>query len=431
MKTICLYNAQLHLAGGIESVVRDLYRILPQGGIRVVAACEYGKPDWIRDEDFLLLTEDVARREEAWRVFLSTNAVDCVVFNHVSVAYFSTILDDVRHIRAFGVKCVKMCHSSFVTPLLVEGEELDGRLVARFGAVCDAMFTVSRIDAVWWAALGRKAIKILNPIRLPRIRVAVRHHADIHEPVNVLWVGRFSPPKKPEVALAALARARKLGANVRLTMIGGRQQDLKSYHKLAERYGVSCDVVLFPARTGIDDLWKKADIHLLTSVTESFCLVLAEAKAAGIPTVMFDLPNIELAASRKGLVEVPQGDVEGMAAALSELASDPLLRERLGREAQESLRGFDDEHVLSDWEAALRALETGEGFASATDELRVIVSLMSFGWDSYCDRKIWLSKMAENACRIGFPLRFLSRVLASLVQNGRNVRRFLFSVKRS
>lgn len=431
MKTICLYNAQLHLAGGIESVVRDLYRILPQGGIRVVAVCEYGKPDWIRDEDFLSLPQDASRRAEAWRGFLSVNAVGCVVFNHVAADGLSTVLNDVRNLRAIGIKCVKMCHSSFVTPLLVEGEELDGRLVARFGTTCDAMFTVSQIDAVWWAALGRKAVKIQNPIRLPRIQTAARHCTDVHAPVNVLWVGRFSTPKKPEVALAALACARKLGANVRLTMIGGRRQDLKPYRKLAERYGVSRAVELLPARPGIDDLWQKADIHLLTSVTESFCLVLAEAKAMGIPTVMFDLPNIELSASRKGLVVVPQGDVEGMASALCELASNPLLRERLGREARESLRGFDDEHVLSDWKAALHALETNEGFASAADELRIIVSQMSFGWDSYCDRTLWLSKMEENACRIGFPLRLLSRVLAFLVQNGRAVRWFLMNGRRA
>ena len=51
MKTICMYTAQLHLSGGIESVVRDLYTVLPMGGIHVVAACEYGKADWIADSD--------------------------------------------------------------------------------------------------------------------------------------------------------------------------------------------------------------------------------------------------------------------------------------------------------------------------------------------------------------------------------------------
>lgn len=410
MKTICLYSAQLHLSGGIESVIRDLYRILPQGDIRVVAACEYGKPDWIRDDDFLSLPQDASRRAESWRCFLFVNAIDCVVFNHVAVSYFSAVFGDIRRIRTSGVKCVMMCHSSFVTPLLVKGEEEVNRSFERLSSICDAVFTVSQIDAIWWAALGYRALKIQNPVHLPA--PTVRHSKDVRSQLNVLWVGRFSPEKQPEVALAVFARAHRLGANIHLTMIGCREQDLRRYQKMARNAGVERDVEILSARRNIGELWQKADIHLLTSMTESFSLVLAEAKMMGIPTVMFDIPYIELTASKKGLVSVRQGDDEGMAAALVELSSNQALREQLGRDALDSFQGFDERHVLSDWRMALDALDTGKGFAVATDDLKLIVSQMVFAWERYCRRNLWLVRMQENARRIKFSFRDVASALA-------------------
>lgn len=422
MKTICLYSAQLHLSGGIESVIRDLYRILPQGDIRVVAACEFGKPSWIRDEDFLLLPQEISLRAESWWGFLSTNAVDCVVFNHVSTGHRKAVLDDIASLRAKGMNCVAMRHAPFLAPLLIEGEE-DDCSFDRLRFACDAVVTVSQVDAVWYAALGHRAIWVQNPIRLPVPCERTSPQFGIHSPLNVIWVGRFSPPKKPELALAVFARAIKAGANVRLTMVGGDERDIHAYRNLARKLDVSRDVELLSARPDISDLWKKANIHLLTSITESFCLVLAEAKSMGIPTVMFDIPYIDLSVSKKGLLSVRQGDVEGLAAALVELSSNSPLRERLGREARASLQGFDDAHVLSDWQKALRAIETGEGFAAASEDLRRIVPQIVFSWKCFYDRNLWLFSMRDNARRLGLPLRIGARALVWIVGLGRFVKR--------
>ena len=423
-KTICLYSAQLHLTGGIENVVRDLYRILPPGGIRVVAACEEGRPDWIRDADYLLLPREGERRAAAWREFLSLNGVSCVVFNHVSGDRLRTVREDIGRLRAEGVKCVKMSHSPFLAPWLVDGEELDNRAIAFLADACDMTFTVSRADALWWAALGHKAVKIQNPIHPPSAAASPRppRHAAADAPLEVLWAGRFSPQKKPEAALSVLARARAKGANVHLTMVGGGAGQVRAARRLARRLGIADAVTFLTARPGIADLWQKADAHLLTSTTESFCLVLAEAKATGIPTVMFDIPTIELTASRKGLVVAPQGDVEALADGLARLAADRGFCARLGAEAKESLAGFDDAHVLADWQAALRALETGEGGVAVSDDARLFATQVSFGWDRYCNGHLWLVDMEEDAARLRLSFRPVARLLAGFTRLVRRVK---------
>ena len=399
MKTICMYTAQLHLAGGIESVVRDLYTILPMGGIHVVAACEYGKADWIADSDYLCLKD--VNRETAWQEFIAKNRVDVVVFNYTARAYEREVIRDITLIQSLGVPCVKMIHSSFPSSLLLSGDERDIRDIGNIARHCKAVFTVSQIDAKFWTALGHKAICIQNPIHVPK-KNADMSRQDGREPgvTNLVWVGRQCEQKQPSTALAAFAQACIKTDKARLTMIGGSEKGWKPLEKEAKRLGVADKVKFLAARSDITDIWNMADVHLLTSITESFCLVLAEAKSMGIPSIMFDLPYLELTASEKGLVVVPQGDLEGMADAIVRVAEDESLREKLGRESQESLTDFNHEKVVADWQRALAAVESGEGFAYVSDDARIIASQMSFAWNRYCDKNLGLVQKKYLVSRI-------------------------------
>ena len=399
MKTICMYTAQLHLAGGIESVVRDLYAILPKGGIRVVAACEWGHADWIVDSDYLCL-KGVCRKI-AWREFIAKNKVDIVVFNHTARAYEKEIVEDIDWIQSLGVSCVKMIHSSFPSSLLLSGDERDIRDIGNIARHCKAVFTVSQIDAKFWTALGHKAICIQNPIHVPK-KNADMSRQDGREPgvTNLVWVGRQAEPKQPKAALAAFARACEKTEKVRLTMIGGDERGWKSLKKEAKRLCVADKVKFLAARSDITDIWNMADVHLLTSITESFCLVLAEAKSMGIPSIMFDLPYLELTASEKGLVVVPQGDLEGMADAIVRLVEDKALCEKLGREARESLVDFNHNRVIGDWRQALDAVQTGTGFAEVSADARTIASQFAFAWNRFCEKEFGAVQMVRDVAKL-------------------------------
>lgn len=421
MKTICMYTAQLHLAGGIESVVRDLYTILPMGGIHVVAACEYGKADWIADSDYLCLKD--VNRETAWQEFIAKNRVDVVVFNYTARAYEREVIRDITLIQSLGVPCVKMIHSSFPSSLLLSGDERDIRDIGNIARHCKAVFTVSQIDAKFWTALGHKAICIQNPIHVPK-KNADMSRQDGREPgvTNLVWVGRQCEPKQPSTALAAFAQACIKTDKARLTMIGGSEKGWKPLEKEAKRLGVADKVKFLAARSDITDIWNMADVHLLTSITESFCLVLAEAKSMGIPTIMFDLPYLELTASGKGLVVLPQGDIKGMTDAIVRLVEDKALCKKLGREARESLANFNHEKVISDWHRALDALVSGEGFAEVSEDAHIIAAQLAFAWNRYCDKNLWLVRMEENARRFKVTFRYSARLLFGVVNLARKIR---------
>ncbi len=62
--------------------------------------------------------------------------------------------------------------------------------------------------------------------------------------------------------------------------------------------------------TSADKCFKYADIHLMTSTFECFPMVLSEAMSYGVPTVLYEMPYLELIKITKAAFSVPRHHVE-------------------------------------------------------------------------------------------------------------------------
>ena len=77
------------------------------------------------------------------------------------------------------------------------------------------------------------------------------------------------------------------------------------------------------------------DVLVVSSRYEGFCNVVAEATCSGLPLISFDCsygPSEMIIPETNGLL-VANGDVAGMAAAMTRMARDKDLRDRLGKSA--------------------------------------------------------------------------------------------------
>jgi glycosyltransferase involved in cell wall biosynthesis len=180
-------------------------------------------------------------------------------------------------------------------------------------------------------------------------REAFRGEAGVRDGELLLsYVGRRAPIKRIDVMLRALARARALGAPVRLALVGDG-----SLHPELEQFAASLGVgeqVWFAGyREDVAPVAAGADIAVLTSDNEGTPVSLIEAAAAANPAVATAVGGVADVVTPETGILAPAGDVDGLAAAIAKLASDADTRARMGALARTHVRDrFSAERLASD-----------------------------------------------------------------------------------
>jgi len=125
----------------------------------------------------------------------------------------------------------------------------------------------------------------------PGPKAAARDRLNLDQGGIILYVGRLEPLKGVERVIRALPL---MPANVRLLVVGGdarSRTEEKRLRRLAAALGVT-DRVLFVGTVAhelLPDYYRAANVCVVPSHYESFCLVALEALASGTPVVAGDV----------------------------------------------------------------------------------------------------------------------------------------------
>lgn len=137
-------------------------------------------------------------------------------------------------------------------------------------------------------------------------------------------------------------------------------------------------------------------------------MTLAEAKAYGLPCVLYDLPHLEMVRDGLGIRTVAQGDVAAAAEAIIALLEDTEERRRLGRAARQSMEAFARYDLAAGWREALEAVVSGKPAAEPATEgeettrilLRTLVGHLQQGraatQEAEHRRKAWTVNVTEQ-----------------------------------
>ena len=174
----------------------------------------------------------------------------------------------------------------------------------------------------------------------PRDRAEARQRLGLDDRPVLLWVGRIAPIKGLDTLLDTVARLRAGGRAMRLLVVGGDADELRSGHETSLRQRIASlglgDSVRFvgPQPQSVLPLYyAAADVTVLPSYYESFGMVALEAMACGSPVIASRVGGL-VTTVRDGVTGflVPDGDIEALADRIECLVGDPELRWRLGRE---------------------------------------------------------------------------------------------------
>jgi len=178
---------------------------------------------------------------------------------------------------------------------------------------------------------------------------------------SFLYIGRLRRYKGVECAIRALALARRQRQALRLD-IAGSGDDRRRLERLARRLGVA-DAVRFLGRVSEAEklgLLRRTWANVFPSCKEGWGITNVEAAACGTPSLAADSPGLRDSV-RDGSTGylVPHGDPAALAGRMLELAADPGLVERLGRQARSFAETLSWDRAADATEGWLKDLSRG------------------------------------------------------------------------
>ncbi len=207
--------------------------------------------------------------------------------------------------------------------------------------LADYMVVLGRMEASYYRSFGINAVFIPNP---PTFSPEVNpHKLNTSQIKKIVWIGRLDQATKNfKAALEIMLRIAKSNENIECYLVGpeadpGSGKFVQNFilnNKMQKR-------IFWTGRVkNISYLLQDSTVHLVTSFTESFSMVILESKSFGVPLVMFELQHLEILKDNKGVIRIPQGHVELASEAILKILSSPSEEKKLSNEAFQSFKEF-------------------------------------------------------------------------------------------
>lgn len=154
---------------------------------------------------------------------------------------------------------------------------------------------------------------------------------------RILWPGRLVEQKDPMLTLEVLARARELGGEFILDVVGDGHLE-GAVRANAEKLGVADVIRWHPPSQEMSRWYRSSDLLLMTSVYEGVPYVIYESLAMGVPVVAPALPgNVEFMDADSGVLVEPRDDVDRYADAIVSLLGDEQRRREMGERSRKRM----------------------------------------------------------------------------------------------
>lgn len=169
----------------------------------------------------------------------------------------------------------------------------------------------------------------------------------------ILAAARHYRVKGLDRLVEAFARCRIPGWT--LEIAGSEGPETPALKRQIEKLGLGERIRLLGSVKDMGAFYSRGEIFVLPSRSEGFPNALIEAMVCGCAPISFDIdagPSDIIQHGGNGLL-VKDADIEGLAAAITQLVNDQALRQKIGRNAGDLSKKLSLEHVGSQMEAFL------------------------------------------------------------------------------
>lgn len=302
------------------------------------------------------------RLESVKKVLIEENVDTCLV-----VAIDSEITyTDILAARQCGCRQIVVDHSSFFYPLdaFVRAFDIFG-LRAKILQEAELVVALSPQNVTCWRAAG-----LNNVTWIPNFLTFEPKEVSAVDPWlrltnrEFVMCGRISPIKGQDLVLRAFAKFIERydeGHRYRMTFLG--RFDNADYEAYIRGIVSECHLEKYVEFKGevkdVATYYRRATLLLMGSKTEGAPMVLTEAKAYGLPALVFDLPLVAGIGDRYGVLSVLYGDLDAYAESLHRVVTDKEYYLALAQASRAALVGYGSEELLARWCEYLKRI--GEG----------------------------------------------------------------------
>ena len=328
-------------AGGVQKVISLLIPIYHDMGYDIVLFTdeydperEYKLPSYVKR---IVLPSSQALKKEEWKQRIEA-LDDALLRYHVDVLHYHAsssgkMVFDLLQIKTLGIPVVATSHEMFSQSMVNVSRTMIVR--AHVLKLVDKLTVLSKSDELYWKTLGANAVYVPNPIeRFPIQTVS-------SEKNYILWIGRLERSQKQYMdAVKILKEAAILAPDIKMIMVGNEvtKNAVNEIREAIKTNHLENNLELHEYTTNVAPYYQHARIQLITSLHETFPMVVAEGKSFSVPQVIYDMPYLEMLKRCNGHVIVPQGDIKTAASELVRIWKNADLRKKLADEAMEILK---------------------------------------------------------------------------------------------
>ena len=378
IKTVAVYYSRYSF-GGTEKVMSLLMPMFKEMGYNVVLITEEhpGDNDFPLPENVkrvILAKEDsygFEKRLVSWEQIITENNIDAVIYN----AWGSNrLLWDLIYLKSKNVSVVSLAHSVFSYRLL----SFDPRFfsLTPVYSLLDGVVVLSEVDKLFWETFNEYTYYIPNPVSKELFEV----DKVSWDNKSVIWIGRTTYEKNPQAPFEIMKKVTEQISDAKMFLLG--DFDEPKWKELAKKYNIEDNIVFTGFVSDVNNYLAKSSVHLMTSSFEGFPMSLLEAKAHGMPTVMFDMPHLELGSVSNGTIGVDMLDCSAAAEEIVKLLQDEQYWNILSHNSEKCADEYKNYDYKSAWKNVLEGImpiKAGDGLTN--DLVRTIVNHYELGYN--------------------------------------------------
>ena len=287
-----------------------------------------------------------------WERIQKQYQLDLVVYH----AWTSPLLLwDMLWLKQQDISVVVQTHSVFSYSLINLNKEF-ASLPYVLG-LCDGIVTLSAADQAFWSCFNDNVHLIPNPISNDLLNSPSASPGKDMENL-VVWIGRFSNEKQPWDAINIMSKVIKACPSAKLYMIGDADNSiLEKCQKSIQRQSLENNIKLLGFQKDVSQFLLNAKVNLITSKYEGYSMVLLESIAYGIPSVIYDMPYLELAKPECGVINVEPNNCNEAATEIVNLLENPQKWEETSKMAHDTFRRLASFDYRGKWQALISGKE--------------------------------------------------------------------------